>query len=64
MLWKVCSVVGNCSLKSSVVLHGTLHGFIEGTGGTGMLEAKLAQHLVGLTNNPHFQVSLDVRKSY
>ena len=27
VLWKVCSVVVNCHLKSSVVLHDTLHGF-------------------------------------
>ena len=28
VLWKVCSVVVNCRLKRSVVLHNALHGFI------------------------------------
>ena len=44
VLWKVCSVVVNFSLKSGVVLHDDLHGSREGRGaGTAMLDAKLAQ---------------------
>ena len=65
MLWKVCSVVVNCWLKRSVVLHKTLHGFIEREGtGTATLEAKLSQQLTGLAHNPLFHVLLDVRKAY
>ena len=44
VLWKVCSVVVNFSLKSGVVLHDDLHGSREGRGAeTAMLDAKLAQ---------------------
>ena len=32
LLWKVFSVLVNCSLKMSVVLHETLHGFREWRG--------------------------------
>ena len=65
VLWEVCSVVINCRLKRSVVLHNALHGFREGRGtGTEMLEAKLAHHLDGLAHKPLFQVLLDVRNDY
>ena len=65
VLWKVCSVVVNCWLKSSVVLHDALHGFRERRGaGTSNLEANLAHHLVGLAHKTLFQFFLDVRKPY
>ena len=65
MSWKVFSVVGNCSLKSSIMLHDTLHGFREGRGaGTAMLESKLSQKLSGIAHNPLLQVFLDVHKAY
>ena len=55
----------NCCLKISVVLHDTLHGFIEGKGeGTATLGANLAQNLAGLAHDPLFQVFLYVRKAY
>ena len=55
VLWNVCSVVVNCRLKRSVVLHETLHGFKEGRGmGMAMLEAKLDQQLAALTHEPLF----------
>ena len=63
VLWKVCSVVVNCWLKSSVVLHHALHGFIEGRG-TANMEANLAHQLAGFAHDTLFQVFLDVRKSY
>ena len=65
VLWKVFSVVVNCWLKISVVLHDALHGFREGRGaGTATLEANMAQYLAGIVHEPLFQVFLDVRKSY
>ena len=65
VLRKACSVVINCILKSSIVLHNPLHGFIEGRGeGTLTLEANLVQYLAGIAQNPPFQVFLDVRKTY
>ena len=52
-------------LKRSVMLHDTLHGFIEGRGtGTDNLEAKLVQQLESIAHEPLFQVFLDVRKEY
>ena len=65
MLHKVLSVVVNCRLKRSAVIHDALHGFKEGRGvGTAALEANLAQQMVGITHKPLFQVLLDVQKSY
>ena len=65
MLHKVFSVVVNCRLKRSAVIHDALHGFKEGRGvGTAALEANLAQQMVGITHKPLFQVLLDVQKSY
>ena len=62
---KVCSVVVNCRLKRSVVLHNVLHGFRVGRGkGTATLEAKLVQQLSGLAHKPLLQVLLDVQKAY
>ena len=44
VMCKVCSVVVNCNLNRSVVLHDALHGFREGRGTrTAILEAKLDQ---------------------
>ena len=43
-VWKVCAMVVNCWLKSSVTLHDALYGFRVRRGtGTATLEAKLAQ---------------------
>ena len=65
VLWKVCSVVVNCRLKRSVVLHDALCGFREGIGtGTETLDVKLAQKLARLAHKPLFRVFLYVRKVY
>ena len=62
---KVCSVVVNCSLKRSVVLHNALHGFIKGrVTGTVTLEANLAHQLDRISHEPLFQVFLDLHKAY
>ena len=54
-LCKMCSVVYNCCLKRSAVLHDALHGFREGRGaGTVTLEAKLEQKLSGILRNLFF----------
>ena len=34
-IWKVCSSIVNSLLRSSIVLHDVLHGFIQGGGGPG-----------------------------
>ena len=65
VLWKVCSLVVNCLLKQSIMLHDALYGFREGRGeGTATLEANLKQQLTRLSHDPLFQVFLDVRKVY
>ena len=65
VLWKFCVVVVNCRLKSSGVLHDTLHVFRTGRGtATATLESKLYQKLVGLVYKPLFQFFLDLRKAY
>ena len=67
MMCKVCSVVVNCRLKRSVVIHDALHGFREGRGTattTAMLEAKLDQQLAGISHDTIFQVFIYVRKAY
>ena len=65
VLWKFCAVVVNCRLKSSVVLHTALHGFITGRGtGKVMLEANLAQNLARIALDHLFQVILDLEKAY
>ena len=64
VLWKLCLVVVNFHLKSSIVLHDALHGFREGRGiGTATLDSKLAQQLAGIEHRPLFQVFLDVRNT-
>ena len=65
VLCKVCAVVVNCCLKSSVVIHNALHGFRTWRGtGTATLEVKLYQQLTGIAYEPLFQVFLDVWKAY
>ena len=62
---KVCSGIVNYLPKRSVVFHGALYRFIEMRGaGTAALEAKLAQQLSRIANEPLFQVLLDVQKAY
>ena len=63
--WKVCAAAVNCRLKRGFILHNALHGFREGQGtGTATLEAKLVQHLSGISQKPLFQFFLDIRKVY
>ena len=65
VLWRVCSLVLNCCLKSSIVFHNALNGFREGwVMGTATLEDNIAQQLSGLAHKPLFQVVLNVRKAY
>ena len=52
LLCKLCSVVVNCSMKRSAVLHDTLHEFIEGRGvGKATLEAKMEKQLSGFAHD-------------
>ena len=65
MLWKVCVMVVNCWINSTVTLHDALHGFSLGRGtGTATLEEKLAHQLAGIAHEPLFQIFLDARKAY
>ena len=65
VLWNVCSVMVNCWLKRTVVMHHALHGFREGKGiGMVTLEAKLEQHLEVLAHGPLFHVFFEVQKAY
>ena len=65
VLWKVCVVVVNCWMKSSVIIHNALYGFRAGIGtGTATLQSNLYQHLVGLSHELFFQVFLDLRNAY
>ena len=62
---KVCKALFDCCLKQSVKLNNALHRFREGwVMGEATFEAKLAQHLAGLTHKPLFYVFLDVCKVY
>ena len=65
ILWKVFSVVINCWLKRSVMLHNALHVFRTGRWtGTAIIEANMSQQLVGIAHEPLFQVFLDLQKAY
>ena len=65
VLWKVCVMVVNFRINSTVTLHDALRGLSSGRGtGTATLEEKLAQQLAGIAHEPLFQVFLDVRKAY
>ena len=65
VLCQVYSVLVNCSLNSSFVLHDALHEFREWRGaGMATLEANLAQQLASIAHDTLFQVFLDVHNSY
>ena len=65
VFWKVCVIVVNCRLKSSVTLYNAVHGFMTGRGtGTATLEEKLVQKLAGLAHELLFQVLLNGQKAY
>ena len=52
-------------LRSTITLHNSSHGFIQGRGtGTVTMEGKLAHQLVGLFHELLFKVLLDVKKPY
>ena len=64
-LWKILEAIIDTRVKSVVVFHDILHGFIQRRGtGTAILEAKLAQELASLENEPLFVIFLDLRKAY
>ena len=64
VFWKMCSVVVNCRLKRTFILHNILHGIREGRWtGMEMMEANLAQQLAELAYKTLFRVILDVRKA-
>ena len=55
----------NNRLRSAITLQDALHGFRQGKGaGTATMEAKLAQQLAVLVNEPLLQVFLYVQKAY
>ena len=52
-IWKVCTSIINNRIQSSIVLHDSLHGFIQGRGtGTAIMEAKLEQQLAEIVHEP------------
>ena len=64
-LWKILEAIIDTRVKAAVVFHDILHGFIQRRGtGTAILEAKLAQELAALDNEPLFVIFLDLRKAY
>ena len=65
MIFNVCTYIMNSHLRSSITLHGALHGFRQGLGtGTATLEAKLMQQRVGICHSSLLQIFLDVRNAY
>ena len=66
IVWEVSAAVVNFRIKRCVSLYKAIHGFRAGGGSTGTanLEENLAQQLAGITNQPLFQVFLDVWKAY
>jgi Reverse transcriptase (RNA-dependent DNA polymerase) len=64
-LWKILEAIVDTRVKAAVVFHDILQGFIHRRGtGTVILEAKLAQELASIKNEPLFVVFLDLRKAY
>ena len=62
--WKLIEVVMDRRLNI-VELHDSLHGFRAGRGcGTATIEAKLAQQLAFLEQEPFYGVFIDLRKAY
>ena len=64
LILKLCASIMNNFLRSSVTLHNSLHGFMQGRGvGKATLEANLSPKLAGLLHETLFQVLLDLLSS-
>ena len=60
----ITTIINN-RLRMAIYIHDSLYRFRQGRGKvTDMLEAKLAQHLVGICHNPFLHIFLDVKKAY
>ena len=63
--WKVCALIMNNRLRSTITLLDALQGNRKMRGeGTTTTEANLAHNLAGLCHEPLFQIFLDIQKSY
>ena len=64
VIWKVCTLIMNKRLLSTINLHGALQSFRNWRGaGTSNMEAKLAHQLAGMCHETLFQVFLYVWKA-
>jgi hypothetical protein len=64
-LWKIIEAIVDTRCRVAIRFHDILHGFIQRRGtGTAILEAKLAQELAAIENDPLFVVFLDLQKAY
>ena len=64
-LWKLIEAIIDTRVRQVILFHDILHGFISRRGtGTAILEAKLAQELASVDNEPLFVVFLDLKKAY
>ena len=64
-IWKVYTSTVNSRIRSFIVFHDFLHGFIQGRGtGTVIMEAILGQQLAVIVHKPLFHGFLNVRKAY
>ena len=64
-LFKVLEVIVDSRVKSAVVFHGCLHGFVQHRGtGMAIVELKLAIELAGLEQVPLFAIFLDLQKAH
>ena len=64
-IWKVYALIVNKRIRSIVILHNTLHGFIQRSGtGTAIMEANIEQKLTGILHKPLFHMQIYVLKAY
>jgi hypothetical protein len=63
--WKICDRIIDCRIKQAVKFHDILHGLVKHRGtGTAIIEAKLQQEYANITQQPLFQIYLDLKKAY
>jgi hypothetical protein len=62
--WKVIEIIMDGRLEV-INFHDCLHGFLKGRGtGTATVEAKLAQQLAYIEQEPLYQTFIDLKKAY
>ena len=64
-LWKVVSAIMDSRCKAEIKFHDALHGYVAHRGtGTAITEAKLFQQLAAISQQPAWEVFVDLRKAF